>query len=114
MYFAAWGTASNPRPDGLAGRHSFMNYTRFASEENDRLLNAMADEKSLEDENYYKQQFKDWQQYIVDEPTEISLRFSLEVTPVNNRVKKYSPSPDDTQRTHWNELELTADAPKAE
>ncbi|MCI5775341.1 MAG: oligopeptide ABC transporter substrate-binding protein [Aerococcus sp.] len=114
VYFAAWGTASNPRPDGLAGRHSFMNYTRFASEENDRLLDAMADEKSLEDENYYKQQFKDWQQYIVDEPTEIPLRFSLEVTPVNNRVKKYSPSPDDTQRTHWNELELTADAPKAE
>ena len=58
VYFAAWGVGTNLSPFETAGRKSMFNYTRFASDENDKLMAEVASPKTLTDPNYKPEAYK--------------------------------------------------------
>ncbi|MFU0789906.1 oligopeptide ABC transporter substrate-binding protein [Virgibacillus proomii] len=89
VYMAAWGVATDVNPAGLYGRDALFNYTRYASEENDKLLAEGASEKAM-DQKYRQKVYKEWQQLMVDEVPVIPTHYRAVVVPVNNRVLNYT------------------------
>lgn len=85
VYQAAWGTGTNPDPSDLYGATAQFNYTRFASEENTKLLNNILSEKAF-DSKYQKNAYRKWQEYASDEAYVIPTLFRNEVLPVSERV----------------------------
>ena len=49
VYQGAWGTGSDPSPTGLYGPNSAFNYTRFESDENTKLLEAIDSKESFDE-----------------------------------------------------------------
>ena len=85
VYQGAWGTGSDPSPTGLYGRHSAFNYTRFADDENDKLLDAIDSNDSF-DADFRKKAFDDWQAYAKEQAFVIPSLYRNEVLPVHERV----------------------------
>ncbi|MDO4670353.1 MAG: oligopeptide ABC transporter substrate-binding protein [Aerococcus sp.] len=112
IFVGGWGLGTNPWPGNLYGQNSW-NYTRWTSDKNQELLAKMQDDKAYDDRAYQVEQYKEWQEYMMDEAPAIPLRYSEEVMPINNRVKHFNWSRDETTSTNWNEVELTADNPVA-
>lgn len=52
VFFGAWGVGTSLDPTGSAGRKSQLNFSRFVSDENDRLIGEILGEKSLTVPNY--------------------------------------------------------------
>ncbi|MGY3815036.1 oligopeptide ABC transporter substrate-binding protein [Globicatella sulfidifaciens] len=108
VYQGAWGTGGDPNPTGLYGRTASFNYTRWATEENDKLLAAINSDDSFDDE-FRKQAFNDWQAYFMEELPAIPTLFRYSVVGVNNRVKNYDIKVGSDLT--WVDVALTADAP---
>ena len=113
IYQAAWGTGSDPAPNGLYARNSAFNFTRWATEENDQF---MADFTSSEafDEEFQRNTFVEWQKYFSEEAPVIPTLFRQEVMPVNNRVKHFDYANNPADDFGWHTVEVTADAPVSE
>lgn len=113
IYQAAWGTGSDPAPNGLYARNSAFNFTRWATEENDQF---MADFTSAEafDEEFQRNTFVEWQKYFSEEAPVIPTLFRQEVMPVNNRVKHFDYANNPADDFGWHAVEVTADAPVSE
>lgn len=113
IYQAAWGTGSDPAPNGLYARNAAFNYTRWATEENDQF---MADFTSSEafDEEFQRNTFIEWQKYFSEEAPVIPTLFRQQVMPVNNRVKHYDYAHNPADDFGWHTVEVTADAPVSE
>lgn len=88
IYQGAWTTGFDPTPEGLYGRLAPYNYTRWATEENDEYMEAMTSTEGF-DLEWRQEQFKEWQEYFMDELPIIPTLFRKAVTPVNNRVGVY-------------------------
>ena len=108
VYQGAWRTGGDPNPTGLYGRTASFNYTRWATEENDKLLAAINSDDSFDDE-FRKQAFNDWQAYFMEELPVIPTLFRYRVVGVNNRVKNYDVKVGSDLT--WVDVALTADAP---
>ncbi|MHA3225727.1 oligopeptide ABC transporter substrate-binding protein [Globicatella sulfidifaciens] len=108
VYQGAWGTGGDPNPTGLYGRTAAFNYTRWATEENDKLLAAINSDDSFDDE-FRKQAFNDWQAYFMEELPVIPTLFRYSVVGVNNRVKNYDIKVGSDLT--WVDVALTADTP---
>jgi len=93
LYMAAWGTGSNPDPSGLYGRDAEYNYPRFASEENDKLLKAIASEDAFDEDGinqeYLVKAYHDWQQYMSDQVVVAPTHYRIKLTAINNRVTNW-------------------------
>lgn len=113
IYQGAWGTGQDPTPDGLYGRNAAFNYTRFASEENDKFLEEMTGKDSF-DIAYREQVFHDWQDYFAEEAPIIPTLFRNATLPVNNRVKNYEWGYDAPDTFGWHTVGVTAEAPLTE
>ena len=87
VFFGAWGVGTTLDPTGSAGRKSQLNYSRFVSEENDRLMGEILGEKSLTIPNYKAEAFKNWQKYYIEQAVEVPLMYRYKLTPVNKRLK---------------------------
>lgn len=113
IYQAAWGTGTDPAPNGLYARNAAFNYTRWATEENDQF---MADFTSPEafDEEFQRNTFVEWQKYFSEEAPVIPTLFRQQVMPVNNRVKHYDYAHNPADDFGWHTVEVTADAPVSE
>ena len=112
VYFAAWGVGTNLNPFESAGRKAAFNYTRFVSEENDKLMAETSSPKTLEDPNYKAEAYKKWQEYYIDQAVEVPLTFRYEIVPVNKRVKNYYIGRDlDLKGKGIQQWELTAAEP---
>ena len=112
VFFAAWGVGTNLNPFESAGRKAVYNYTRFASEENDKLMAETSNPKTLEDPNYKAEAYKKWQKYYIDQAVEVPLTFRYEIVPVNKRVKNYYIGRDsDLKGKGIHQWELTAKEP---
>ncbi|MFE2777794.1 MULTISPECIES: oligopeptide ABC transporter substrate-binding protein [Lactobacillales] len=113
IYQAAWGTGSDPAPNGLYARNAAFNYTRWATEENDQF---MADFTSSEafDEEFQRNTFVEWQKYFSEEAPVIPTLFRQQVMPVNNRVKHFDYAHNPADDFGWHTVEVTADAPVSE
>lgn len=88
IYQGAWGTGTDPTPDGLYSRYAPFNYTRWASEENDAFMEDMLSDEGFDTE-WRAEVFRDWQEYFMEELPIIPTLFRNEVFPVNNRVGAY-------------------------
>ncbi|MGX7059894.1 oligopeptide ABC transporter substrate-binding protein [Vagococcus humatus] len=88
VYQGAWSTGMDPSPTGLYGRHAAFNMSRFVSEENDKLLEAI-DSKDSFDSKKQKKAFSEWQEYAYKEAFVIPTLYRSEVLPVNKRVTDF-------------------------
>ena len=89
IYQGAWGTGSDPDPEGLYGRTAAFNYTRYTSEENDRLLKAGTSEEAF-DTDYRKGIYNEWQALMVEDVPVAPTVYRYKTTLVNKRVTGYS------------------------
>ena len=89
VYFAAWGVETNLGPYETAGRKSMFNYSRFASDENDKLMAEVTSPKTLTDPNYKPEAYKKWQEYYINQAVEVPLTYRYQLYPVNKRVKNF-------------------------
>ena len=108
MYIAAWGTGTNPSPNGLYGKEAPFNYSRFVSDELTTILNAI-DSKEAIDDAYRSKQFKAFIEFMHESAHIIPVYFRTELIPVNNRVKEYNINYE--TQTELHEIELVGDAP---
>ena len=112
VFFGAWGVGTSLDPTGSAGRKSQLNFSRFASEENDRLIGEILGEKSLTVPNYKVEAYKNWQKYYIGQAAEVPLMYRYKLYPVNKRLKNvyigYDSSKKDEGIHKW---ELTAITP---
>ncbi|WP_411347162.1 oligopeptide ABC transporter substrate-binding protein [Paenibacillus sp. WLX2291] len=111
VYSAAWGTGTDVNPAGLYGRDAQFNYSRYTSEDNDKLLKEGASEKAFDDA-YRKDVYKQWQELMVADAPVIPTLYRYELVAMNKRVKNY----DITYGSGYGAdalagIELTADKP---
>ena len=111
VYLAAWGLGGDPNPNGLYGKSSKFNYSRFTSPELDAILEKIASDASF-DPAFRTEAFLEYQRYMHEEAPVIPILYRQSVTAVNNRVNKYSINPDSPLT--WVDVELTAEQPAAE
>ncbi|SLM85622.1 Oligopeptide ABC transporter, periplasmic oligopeptide-binding protein OppA (TC 3.A.1.5.1) [Vagococcus fluvialis bH819] len=110
VYQGAWATSFNPSQTSLYGEKAAFNYTRFASEENSKLLDEMDSDKAF-DNDYRVKVFKDWQKYASEEAFAIPTLFRNEVMPMSTRVKGFDWDIK-KDNTAWASVEVTAESRK--
>ncbi|WP_313232244.1 oligopeptide ABC transporter substrate-binding protein [Tissierella praeacuta] len=114
IYMAAWVTGSNPDPLGLYGRDAMFNYPRFASEENDKFLAAIASEHAFGedgiDNDYLIKAYHDWQKYAHDEVIVAPTHYRVALTVVNNRVNYIDVNT--VTDWGWEKIGLLSDSPE--
>lgn len=108
IYQGAWGTGSDPTPDGLYSRTAPFNYTRWATEENDQYMADMLGEKSFDIE-WREGVFHEWQEYFSEQAVIIPTLFRNETLPVNERVKNFEWGYDAPEDFGWHTVGVTAD-----
>ncbi|GAB4073767.1 oligopeptide ABC transporter substrate-binding protein [Barrientosiimonas marina] len=88
IYQGAWSVAFDVNPQGLYGRDALFNFSRYASEENDELLEKGISEKAF-DQDYRQDVYNDWQELMVEEVPVFPTLYRSAIVPVNNRVVNY-------------------------
>ncbi|MFC6465584.1 oligopeptide ABC transporter substrate-binding protein [Marinilactibacillus sp. GCM10026970] len=88
IYQGAWGTGTDPTPDGLYGETAPFNYTRWVTDENTEYMEQMLSKEGFDTE-WRAGVFNEWQEYFMEELPIIPTLFRTEVFPVNNRVGAY-------------------------
>lgn len=92
IFQAAWGTGSDPDPEGLYGRTAGFNYSRYTSEENDRILAAGTSEEAF-DLKYRQGIYNEWQAFMVEEVPVAPTVYRYALTAVNKRVANFTIDP---------------------
>ncbi|ASN06499.1 oligopeptide ABC transporter substrate-binding protein [Virgibacillus necropolis] len=89
IYQGAWSVGYDVNPAGLYGRDAMFNFSRYASEENDRLLAEGVSEKAF-DVEYRQKIYDEWQALMVEDVPVFPTVYRAVLVPVNNRVQNYS------------------------
>ncbi|WP_353093124.1 oligopeptide ABC transporter substrate-binding protein [Tissierella praeacuta] len=114
LFMGAFGTGSNPDPSGLYGRDALFNYSRFATEENDKLLKAIASEDAFGedgiDNDYLIKAYHDWEKYAHDQAIMIPTHYRITLAAVNNRVSSFDLSI--VTDWGWENIGLLSDTPE--
>ncbi|SEO39205.1 peptide/nickel transport system substrate-binding protein [Amphibacillus marinus] len=110
IYQGAWGVGSDVDPSGLYGRTAAFNYTRFASERNDELLEEGLSEDAF-DIAYRQQVYSEWQEYMVEQIPVFPTVYRAVLVPVNNRVHNYFIPQVPGLGVYRNEIALTQEEP---
>jgi peptide/nickel transport system substrate-binding protein len=108
VYQATWGTGMDPNPTEMFGRTSALNYTRWANEENDALLDQINAAVAL-DENARTGIYQEWQALLFEEAPVIPTFWRTQIFAVNNRVKNFNIRYGATRG--WETIELTSEEP---
>lgn len=106
VYQGAWTVGIDVDPQGLYGRDAIYNFPRYASDENDRLMQEGVSEAAFDVEKR-KEIYKEWQQLMVDEIPVFPTLYRAALVPVNNRVLNYAIG--DGTGMYKNEIALSAD-----
>lgn len=112
-YLAGWSTGYDPNPTGLWGPEAQFNYSRYVSDENTKLLNALRSEESF-DEKKNLENYKKWQENAEKEAFAIPLFESEKLIAINNRVKYFDTQYGSASKARWNKVELTAETGAAD
>ncbi|WEV40835.1 oligopeptide ABC transporter substrate-binding protein [Lactobacillus sp. ESL0681] len=99
MFEAGWSLASEPSPNSLYGESTPMNYSRFVTDKNNKLLSEIDSEKAFDDK-YRTQKFHEWQKYMNDEAFVIPEDNAYKVYSVNNKLTNYSLKPSQNNNGH--------------
>ncbi|QQK09037.1 oligopeptide ABC transporter substrate-binding protein [Miniphocaeibacter halophilus] len=113
IYQAAWGTGSNPDPNGLYSRYAPFNRPRYIDENIEKALNDIASSKSL-DADFRKEAYRAFDEAMFESAPVIPTLFRKELRPINKRVKFYDwsyPDGSDEPGFRFSDIELTADKP---
>lgn len=89
IYAGAWGVGIDVDPSGLYGQQAIYNFSRFHSEDNDRLLAAGISAEAF-DVEFRKKTYNEWQQLMVDEIPAFPTLYRSTLQPVNKRVHNYA------------------------
>ena len=108
IYQAAWGTGSNPNPTGLYGRKAQFNFSRFSSEELDKIFDKINSVEAV-DKDYRAKAYKEFANYMFENVPVVPTLFRKGIVAVNNRVKKWDITPGSNFGLF--DVELTADSP---
>lgn len=92
MFLAGWNLASEPSPADLYGQTAPMNYSRFATPENQKLLDEIDSQKAF-NHSYRVQKFHQWQQYMFDQAYVVPVANAYSITAVNKDITGYSLRP---------------------
>lgn len=107
IFVGAWGTGYDPNPTGLWGPKAPYNFTRFVSDENTKLLEAISSEASFDEETNLKN-YKAWQKYAFEQAFAIPTFETESLTAINKRVKYYD-TYTGSDKVGWDKLELVAE-----
>ncbi len=108
IYQGAWGVGDDVDPSGLYGRDAAFNYTRYASKENDKLLEEGVSEEAF-DPDKRKEIYDKWQELMVEEIPVFPTLYRSKMVVVNNRVKDWDVSSEANPR---HEVSVTEDKPE--
>ncbi|WP_124057681.1 oligopeptide ABC transporter substrate-binding protein [Vaginisenegalia massiliensis] len=108
VFQAAMTTGGDPNPEGQFGRRAKFNQSRWATEENDKLIEAIMSDKSFE-KDFRVKAFQDWQKYVMEELPVIPTLYRYELTAVNNRVSQWDVKTGSD--LPLSEIELLSDKP---
>ncbi|WP_188207637.1 oligopeptide ABC transporter substrate-binding protein [Alkalibacillus aidingensis] len=108
IYQGAWGVGSDVDPSGLYGRNAAFNYPRYASEENDRLLEEGISDEAF-DVEYRQEVYSEWQELMVEEIPVFPTLYRALMLPANDRIVNYDIAPG--SGVYWYELGVTEDEP---
>lgn len=114
-YLGGWSTGYDPMPN-MWGPTNKFNMSRFVSDDNTKLLEAIGSVESF-DEKTNLENYKKWQENAFNEAFAIPLFESEVVTAINKRVKNwdtYYGSASKASAAQWEKVELTADKGVAE
>lgn len=92
MFMAAWSLSTEPSPRGMYSETNPMNDSRFATKENNKLLDEIDSTKSF-NHKYRVNAFHKWQQYMNDEAYIVPLTNSYSIQAVNSKLVNYSLEP---------------------
>ncbi|MET3684174.1 peptide/nickel transport system substrate-binding protein [Alkalibacillus flavidus] len=107
IYQGAWSVGSDVDPSGLYGREAIFNFPRYASEENDELLEKGLSQKAFDIE-YRQEVYSDWQELMVEDIPVIPTLYRSAIYPANERVVNYDIS---TYALEWHEVGVTQEEP---
>lgn len=99
FFQAAWQLASEPSQGSMYGETSPMNYERFVTPENNKLLEEMNSQKSF-DTKYRVKVFHEWQQYMNDQAFVVPLSNSYSISAVNSKLTGFSTKPSQNNNGH--------------
>ncbi|MBK0348191.1 oligopeptide ABC transporter substrate-binding protein [Aerococcaceae bacterium zg-ZJ1578] len=111
VFQAAFSIGGDPNPTDLFGREAAFNFSRWTTDEHEKLLAALNSDEAF-DEEFRKNAYKEWQTYFMDELPIIPTLYRYSVTAVNNRVKNYDIKVGSDLSLA--DLELTAEEPYAQ
>ena len=97
MFIASWSLSSEPSPAGIYGETSAMNDSRFATKENNKLLDNIDSERAF-NHDYRVKAFHKWQQYMNDEAYIVPLTNSYSIKAVNSKLVNYSLKPAEANK----------------
>lgn len=89
MFEMGWVIEASPNLQGAWGRNAIVNFTRFANEEMDALLNAI-DSDAAWDSAYRTQAYYNFEKYFFEQSPAIPTVWRSNLYAVNNRVKNFS------------------------
>lgn len=89
IYQGSWALGSDADPSNFYGRTAAFNYPRYATDENDALLDEINSQDSFDIE-YRTERFFEWQELMRDEIPVIPILYGSSVTPVSTDVVNFS------------------------
>lgn len=115
IFMGGWQTGSNPDPSGLYGRHSLFNYPRYATEEHDALLKAIASEDAFGDDggvddDYLIKAYHDWQEHMAENLPVAPTHYRIGISAINNRVNYWDLNT--VNDWGWEKVGLLSDTPE--
>lgn len=108
VFMAAWATGTNPSPVDTYSAKAEFNLARYTSEDLEKIITNI-DSKEAFDAKYRAEQFRAWQEYMVDNATVIPMQFRYEIIPVNNRVKNWNIDYENETKSNLQDVQLVAE-----
>jgi peptide/nickel transport system substrate-binding protein len=92
VFMGSWSLASEPSVNDLYGKNAPMNYSRFQTAENNKLIDEMDSAKSF-NTKYRVKKFHEWQNYMNKEAYVVPVSQGYQVMAINKNLTGYSMRP---------------------
>ena len=92
MFMNGWSLSYDPSPAVLYSESSPLNWTRFVTKENNKLLQEIDSQKAFNN-NYRVKKLHEWQAYMNKEAYVVPMYNSYTITAVNSKLTGYSLEP---------------------
>src|SRR5699024_9816109 len=108
IFLGGWQLGADVDPARLHGPKAIYNFTRYQSDESDRLMKEGLSKKAL-DLDYRQEVYKEWQELMVEEIPLFPTLYESTLMAVNRRVTNYDVAYG--SKTYLYELGVTEEEP---